>query len=360
MSHVAPLALLARLSRLKTPPRVTRAAASLTAVLAASLAAASLPLATIAAQGTTTATHGTVRTDTLWAQSLGLRKALTVYLPPSYGTGTRRYPLLVYLHGLGGNERNWVDNGQLARSMDSLVAAGQPEAIIVMPDGDDSWYTTAASLPDLAGCQADTARKEPASSYCVPWPHYDDYIVHDVLRYVNARYRTRADRAHRAIAGLSMGGYGAISLALAYPEVFAAAASHSGVLSPRLMPGRTAPDSLRYGRTLAQFRQAAGGLWVSQRRAFGGDTIAWRARDPNVLAQRLAPRVKAGTAQWPAIYFDVGADDPWLQHNRDFSYTLAQLGVPRRYGEFTGGHTWAYWRTHAPESLEFLLQRIGR
>src|SRR6187549_3821308 len=80
---------------------------------------------------------GTVRTDTFWAQSLGTTKALTVYLPPSYSASpNRRYPVLVYLHGLRGNERNWVDVGRIDKVLDSLFAAGKPEAIVVMPDGD--------------------------------------------------------------------------------------------------------------------------------------------------------------------------------------------------------------------------------
>jgi len=273
---------------------------------------------------------GTVRTDTLWSQSLGTRKALTVYLPPSYDpTATRRYPVLLYLHGLGGNERNWVDAGQLHRTMDSLVSAGWPEAIIAMPDGDDSWYTTAR----------------------------------DIVGHLDATYRTRADRAHRAIAGLSMGGYGAVTLALAYPDVFAAAASHSGVLSPRLLPADSPSDSAaaspRYAVTPAEFARAAGRLWPSQRLAFGRDSIAWTARDPRVLLARLAPRVQRGEATWPALYIDVGVDDPWLRHNRDFNAVMAATGVPRRYGEYFGGHTWTYWRAHAEDSLTFLLAQIA-
>jgi S-formylglutathione hydrolase FrmB len=169
-----------------------------------------------------------------------------------------------------------------------------------------------------------------------------------------------ADRAHRAIAGLSMGGYGAITLALAHPDRFAAAASHSGVLSPRLLPGKVAPDADRYAASMAQLQQAARTLWTSQRQAFGPDTIAWRARDPIVMLGRLPPRVQAGQAALPALYFDVGADDPWLLHNRDFNAALATAGVPRRYGEFTGGHTWTYWRVHAEDSLEFLLAIVGK
>lgn len=314
--------------------------------------------------GAPTAAQGRVRTDTLWSQSLGTRKTLTVYLPPSYEQKTtQRYPVLIYLHGLGGNERNWVDAGLLHRTMDSLVAAGGPEAIIAMPDGDDSWYTTFASLPDMAACRADTTRREDAASFCVPWPHYDDYIARDLVAYLDRSYRTRAMRAHRAIAGLSMGGYGAISLALAYPDVFAAAASHSGVLSPRLLPsaGPPAPPPgiSRYASSLAEFPRAAGRLWPSQRLAFGRDTISWKARDPRILLQRLAARVQRGEADWPALYLDVGIDDPWLMHNRDFNAALAEAGVPRRYGEYFGGHTWSYWKAHAEDSLTFLLDRIG-
>lgn len=304
--------------------------------------------------------QGTLRTDTLFAWALGVRKALTVYLPPSYGRDTtRRYPVLLYLHGLGGNERNWTVAGQLHGTMDSLIAAGAPEAIVAMPDGDDSWYTTAAALPDITACPADTARAEPAASYCVPWPHYDDYITFDVLDHLDRRYRTRPDAAHRGIAGLSMGGYGAITIALAHPELFAAAASHSGVLSPRLLPSpQGAPATSRYATQAAAFRVAAGRLWPSQRLAFGLDSIAWWARDPATLASRLARRVQQGRATWPALLIDVGVDDPWVEHNRDFDATLTRLGAPHRYREWPGAHTWSYWRSHSVESLRFLLERV--
>src|SRR5580765_444325 len=117
--------------------------------------------------------------------------------------------------------------GRGPATFDSLVAAGMPEMIVVMPDGDDGWYTTWNWLGDWAACKRKPPRPdEAADRYCVPWPHYDDYIARDLVSYIDSHYRTRADRAHRGIAGLSMGGYGAIALALGYPDVFAAAASH--------------------------------------------------------------------------------------------------------------------------------------
>lgn len=302
--------------------------------------------------------QGTVHTDTVWAQSLGITKALTVYLPPSYATSpTRRYPVLVYLHGLGGNERNWVDAGHLDRTLDSLVAAGQPEAIVVMPDGDDSWYTTWNQLIDASVCRNDTTRRESASSYCVPWPHYDDYVAVDLVTYVDSVYRTLAQREHRAIAGLSMGGYGAISLALQYPNVFAAAASHSGVLSPRYVGPQPYADPPQYARTMSELQTAAGSLWRSQWPAFGRDTIGWVARDPTQVVKRAMASVPPGAL--PRLRIDCGLDDRFINQNRDLHQTLLRLGVSHDYAEYPGAHTWSYWSTHATESVVFLLSVVA-
>jgi S-formylglutathione hydrolase FrmB len=332
--------------------------------LAALVLGATLPAPTARAQMQMQAQAGvgSVRTDTLWAQALGVKKALTVYLPPSYHRSTsRRYPVLYYLHGKTGNERNWVDAGALHRTMDSLIAAGAPEAIIAMPDGDDGWYTTWGVLPDMGPCERDTTRREPAATFCVPWTRYDDYITFDIVRWVDSHYRTRADRAHRGIAGLSMGGYGAITLALNYPTYFAAAASHSGVLSPRLLPDSAQKSrGVKYARDREEMALAARSLWPQLWTAFGHDSIAWRGRDPQVFAERLVTRVKAGKASWPALLIDVGTDDPWRGQNADFDATLTRLGMPHTYREWPGTHNWDYWRSHSPESLRFLLDRVAR
>lgn len=332
------------------------------AVFTAALVAIALHAHTPARAQGAGSSRGMVLTDTLWSQSLGTAKALTVYLPPTYATASaRRYPVLFYLHGLSGNERNWVEQGRLAGTLDSLFAAGQPEAIVVMPDADDSWYTTWNQLPDLAGCRADTRRTEPADQYCVPWPHYDDYIARDVVAFVDTRYRTLADRRRRGIAGLSMGGFGAVTLALAYPEVFSAAASHSGVLSPRLRVPTPPAGAPRYATNAAELETAAQGLWKSMWPAFGRDTVGWAARDPRQLVARvLAQRRADPSLPMPRLLFDTGVDDRLaLEQNRDFHQTLLTLGVSHQYAEWPGGHTWSYWRTHAAESAAFLLGIVG-
>ena len=329
-----------------------------------------------------------LRTDTLWAQSLGVRKSLVVYLPPSYSVSpARRYPVLVYLHGLTGNERNWSEQGALGTTLDSLARAGRGEAIVVMPDGDDGWYTTWNALSD-PGCAADTVRKEKAATYCVPWLHYDDYIANDVVRYVDSHYRTRATRDSRGIAGLSMGGYGAITIALRYPHLFAAAASHSGVVSPRLIPSKPSPP-MPYATDTIGMRAATGSLWKWMAPPFGRDTIAWLARDPGRMAERLVERrrirgasfgvsrgasrresggVARGTTRAPAtgtlapripvLMLDCGTSDRFIDQNRDLHATLTRLGVTHRYAEWPGDHNWAYWRAHAAESAAFLLEQL--
>jgi S-formylglutathione hydrolase FrmB len=341
-----------------------RAAGAALLLAAASLAATTTAPPASARQTTASpdlprAVAGRVRVDTLFSPSLGARKQFVVYLPPSYDAEpSRRYPVAYYLHGLWGDEWNWTRNGGLATVMDSLIAAGGPEMVVVMPDGDDSWYTTWNALVTAAECQRDTVRKEPADSYCVPWPHYDDYVARDLVARVDSAYRTRADRAHRGIAGLSMGGYGALSLALRYPDVFSAAASHSGILAPLLLstgpfsaaaPPRYAsdPDTIarRWGRPGA-------GLLL----AFGRDTAGWWARDPGRLARRVR---ETRPREMPALAFDVGVDDYARDQNRALHHTLDALRVPHAYTEHPGAHDWTYWRAHVGESLAWLGARVA-
>lgn len=303
-------------------------------------------------------TAGRVVVDSFWSPALGARKRFVVYLPPSYDRSpARRYPVAYYLHGLGGSETNWSRLGGLPTAADSLARLGRPELIVVMPDGDDSWYTTWNALGNAEACRADTTRREPAASYCVPWPHYDDYVAHDLVARVDSTYRTRADRAHRAVAGLSMGGYGAVTLALRYPEVYAAAASHSGVLAPLFAGPRPFVAPARWAPSVDSLRVLYRGYWTTLPLAMGRDTAAWWARDPGRLAARVRrerPRLL------PALFADVGTEDGLLEQNRAFRATAAALGVPLAYAEWPGAHTWAYWRAHVGESLAWVGERVGR
>lgn len=308
----------------------------------------------------TDSAHGSVVTDTLWSQSLGAKKAVVVYLPPSYKSSpARRFPVAYYLHGLWGSETNWTAQGELNVVMDSLVAAGGPEMIVVMPDGDDGWYTTWNSLVTFDACRrALPADHESAATYCVPWQHYDDYIARDVVQWADKKYRTQATRAHRAIAGLSMGGYGTMSLALEYPDVFAAAASHSGVLSPLYMAPRPFDGHSQWAKDGEELEHAYGPkFWPFFSPAFGRDTAAWWSRDPGRRLERLV--AKNGKSAAPALFVDCGTEDGLVDQNRAFKWRVEQLGLPIEYHEWPGKHEWPYWRAHVGESLHWIGTQIG-
>ncbi len=100
--------------------------------------------------------HGTVRVERFFAPALGVEKHYVIYLPPSYGTApARRYPVAYYLHGLTGNEADWVSLASIDVVADSLTAGGGAEMILVMPDGDDGWYTNWEEAPEpYAACLA--------------------------------------------------------------------------------------------------------------------------------------------------------------------------------------------------------------
>jgi S-formylglutathione hydrolase FrmB len=280
-----------------------------------------------------------------------------VWLPPSYASQPqKRYPVAYYLHGAQGDETNWLTHGHLATTLDSLVAAGMPEMIVVMPDGDDGFYTTWNFLGDWPGCRRSRPpNAEPADAYCVPWPHYDEYIARDLVAFIDRRYRTVADRRHRGIAGLSTGGYGAIALALAYPDVFSAAASHSGVLAPSRGGRRSEVPGNRFD--LDSLRASyAPWLWALHSPVFGKDSVSWAARDPGLLATRL---LKRRPQLMPALYVDCGTEDFLLMQNRAFRDVLRNGSIQLSYVEHSGGHTWGYWRGHAPESAAWLAARLA-
>jgi putative tributyrin esterase len=322
---------------------------------ATTLLALMLAAAPLAAQSQ----HGTVATAEFFSAALGARKRYLVYLPPSYAAApSRRYPVAYYLHGAWGAETDWVQQGHLDETLDSLIATGMPEMIVVMPDGDDGFYTDWVARDAFAGCRADTGRREPASTYCVPIPDYEEYIAQDLVTTVDAGYRTLADRAHRGIAGLSMGGYGALTLALKHPELFSAAASHSGVLSPMYDGPHPFVAPPRYAATEAALRASWGGsFWTLISPKFGTGPETWRERDPAVLARALLARDRGAM---PALWIDVGSEDGLVDECRAFSAELIAIGIPHHYAEHPGAHEWTYWRSHSAESLPWLAGLIAR
>lgn len=330
--------------------------------LGAALAGAPAPAAAQGGTAPRNAARGKVDTLTFWSQALGTRKRALVWLPPSYGTEpARRYPSVYYLHGMWGSEIDWTSQGRLDITLDSMVAAGLPEMIVVMPDGDDGWYSTWNRLLDISVCKASFKPRpgdDTEATYCVPWPHYDDYIAHDLVSTIDARYRTVAARAQRAIAGLSMGGFGALSMALQYPDVFRAAASHSGVVSPMYNGAHPFAGTPSYAATDSAIKASWGDrFWPLVGPVFGNDIAGWQARDPFRRVQQL---LATNPSLVPAIFLDCGTEDGLVDQNRALRAELTRVGHPPQYAEWPGQHDWPYWRVHARESLAWLAQQVTR
>jgi S-formylglutathione hydrolase FrmB len=299
--------------------------------------------------------RGRVRLDVVHSPSLGVDKRVSVYLPPSYDREpARRYPVVIYLHGLFGSETDWLSKGGLDAVADSLAAAGRGEAIIVTPDGDDGWWTDWAVESTYAAC-ADTLRTEDPARYCVRSHRYEDWVARDLVAYVDTRYRTMSDRAHRGIAGLSMGGVGALTLALRHPELFGAALSHSGVVSVLLDESNPFTPPARYVASPDSVRAPATSWKARLLMALGPSVERWRSYQPAYLAGQLQ---RNGTTI-PAIRFDCGTEDALLAENRALHWELERLGIPHESGEWPGAHSWRYWHDRSPAGLAWMLARVG-
>ena len=302
--------------------------------------------------------HGTVRTERFQSAALGVEKQYLVYLPADYDANpSARYPVFYYLHGLTGNETNWTKLGHLDAAADSLGL----QAIVVMPDGDDGFYADALSHADYDKCMKDgtglfVPGVQPRPSTCVRKRNYETYIVKDLIAEVDGKFRTIAKREGRAIAGLSMGGFGALELSMRHPDLFAAAASHSGVDSLLYAgpwpykPGKVEllKDPSEWGRGVAEI-----GVWV--RGIFGKDLKRWREYDPTTLVAKLQPGALA-------LYLDCGTEDGFLLHN-GATYLhdlLTERKIDHEFFLGPGQHDFAFWTARVPKSLAFLAAHTAK
>lgn len=297
-----------------------------------------------------------VETETVASAALGVDKKVVVYLPRGYDSQpARRYPVFFYLHGLGGDETNWVESGELDEQADQLGL----EAIVVMPDGDDGFYVDSKMPIDYDACLEAGAglflpgRQDPKTT-CVRARNYETYVAKDLVSWVDGKYRTIATREGRAIAGLSMGGFGAMELSLRHPDLFSAAASHSGAVA-LLYKG---PHPFAPGKaTLVDKVQTSGGgpigAWLQG--VFGKTLEDWRKYDVVTLATALPPGKVA-------LYFDCGTEDSFQLHD-NVQYVHEALDAKRIPHEFflgPGGHDFGFWRPRLPNSLTFLRDHTAK
>jgi S-formylglutathione hydrolase FrmB len=240
-------------------------------------------------------------------------------LPTTYklpGHDVLRYPVLYLLHGLAGHYDNWLSKTKLKEY------AALYQMIIVTPEGNDGWYTDSATVP------ADK---------------YESYIVQELIPEVESRYRAIKGRQGRAVAGLSMGGYGALKFAVKYPDKFIFAASISGALDPAV-------------RSDANPRNVWSFLRPSIMQTFGPPDSPVRAANDLQKLFRDFPAERI--ASLPFLYLDCGTEDGFLATNRELAALLLERKIPHEFRELPGKHDWAYWDQQVQEVLRMAHRQM--
>src|SRR5579864_5860623 len=230
---------------------------------------------------------------------------------PANVAPNQKFPVLYLLHGGGGSFHDWSNYSGVARYAEQGL-------ILVMPEGNSSYYTNSADRPQ---------------------DRYEDYIVHDLIADVEQRLPAASGRTHRAIAGVSMGGFGAVVLALKHPELFVFVGGMSSALD---VPSR--PFSIK---RVGQYRQHSSifGPWGSQGR---------RASDPFVLARSADP------AKMPYIFLTCGDQEGLLGTNKKFAALLRQRQFGYEFHIAHGGHDWNQWDRNLPDLMNSLKQHATR
>ncbi|MDI6844774.1 MAG: alpha/beta hydrolase family protein [Candidatus Saccharicenans sp.] len=263
---------------------------------------------------------------TVQSKILGKEVRYTIYLPPDYETSTRRYPVVYLLHGYTDNDTAWVQFGEVNLTADRAIAGRLiPPMIIVMPDGGVSWYIN------------DYQNKV----------RYEDFFFQEFIPYIDATYRTRPQKEFRAIAGLSMGGWGTLIYALRHPEMFAAAAPFSAAVWT---------DDEVISTDEKVYERIFGPLFGPGLKGKDRLTTHFRSYNPLDLIKTL-PEEKIKSVRF---YIDCGDDDFLYKGNAALHVALRDRRIPHEFRVRDGGHTWSYWRTGILDALRFIGESFHR
>lgn len=260
---------------------------------------------------------GEVLADKLDSQVLGRSLPFTVYLPDGYYDSFDTFPVVYLLHGSGGDEHSWVQYTGARETLDALIRRGEIAPLIaIMPAGGASWWVDGGSE------KMQTALRT------------------ELIPYVEKRYQARTDRGHRAIAGISMGGFGALNLMLRHPELFCAA----GLLSPGVFASPDAQSSAR----------SATGPFARNGKY---DPALWAAQS----YPALLPGYKA-KGQIVAAYISSGDRDRQVTPSMSAALYEALYAIqPRqvRLRIVDGAHEWMTFRDALPKALKYMDRQCG-
>ncbi len=234
------------------------------------------------------------KVDSIFIFSHSMQKNIrcVVVKPSSYKKNKERFPVVYLLHGYAGDFSNWIKKVPEIKNY-----ADEYNILIVCPDGDNaSWYFDSPVNPKMK---------------------YETYISSEVPHYIDSVYRTIADRNHRAITGLSMGGHGALFIAWRHSKTFAASGSMSGGVD------------LSESKNKFEITKVLGDT--------SHYTNNWKNYSMiNVVENKLSDSL--------AIIIDDGVNDIFIEGNRRLHQKLLSLKIPHEYIERPGKHGWDYWR----------------
>ncbi len=248
--------------------------------------------------------HGTV--SKVWYESptAGITRRLTVYTPAGYETSGKEYPVFYLLHGIGGDENAWSELGRAAQIMDNLIAQGKAEPmILVMTNGNIS----------QEACPGETSEgfKEPTMMLPKTMEGSFETAFPDVVKFIENTYRVKKDKAHRAIAGLSMGGFHSLFISINNPDLF----DYVGLFSAA----------------------------VDQQQNGNGDG------HPEIYADRNAKIDKLFSKNPKLFWIGIGKTDFLIKNNNDLRAYLDSKKHKYTYLETDGGHIWRNWRIYLTE-----------
>lgn len=245
---------------------------------------------------------------------LKMERKYAIYLPPDYESSERSYPVLYLLHGAGDDQTGWVQFGEVLHIADKAIAEGKSTAmIIVMPD-------------------ANTGRRGYANSATGDWL-YEDFFFQELIPHVEKKYRIKTEKRYRAVAGLSMGGWGSFIYAFHRPDLFSAACPLSAYCGPLTL--EEAKNNLR--------RETPGISDSLISKFFVKYSVPQ-------LINNMPDSVKR-SVRW---YIDCGDDDFLFEGNSLSHIAMKKKNIPHEFRIREGAHNWTYWRQSLPEVLEFV------
>jgi len=270
--------------------------------------------------------NGTVLESLAFKCKSGETLKYSVYLPANYAVSQRSYPVVYLLHGYSDDETGWIQFGEAGQIADKGIAEGKfPACILIIPDGKVSWYCNSFD------------RK-------ITW---EDTFINEFMPFVEKEYRIRAKKEFRAIAGLSMGGYGALKLSMRHTELFSTCvALSSGTFTDEeiVKMGDEGYDHYFFG------------LFGKDLKGEARLSEAWKSNNPLDLIHSV-PLEKLKTVRF---WIDCGDDDFLCNGNSALHVEMRKIGIPHEYRVRDGGHTWSYWRSGLATGLEYIGDKFHR